>query len=148
MGVNRDFRDLFKIFNGHDVEYLVVGAYAVIYYTTPRYTKDLDVWVNPTSENACKVWLALKEFGAPLIDVVEKDFIDKEMIYQIGVEPNRIDIMMGMPGFEFPVAWENREESTYGGVTIYIISRKDLIHSKEATGRPHDLIDVKNLKRV
>lgn len=148
MGVNPDFRDLFKILNDHGVEYLVVGAYAVIYYTTPRFTKDLDVWLSPTPENARRVFRALAKFGAPLIDVGETDFTDKEMVYQIGVEPNLIDIMMGIPGFEFPAAWANRESSTYGGIPICIIGREDLIQSKIAANRPQDLIDVENLKRV
>ncbi|MDP8246611.1 MAG: nucleotidyltransferase [Candidatus Tritonobacter lacicola] len=148
MGVNPDLRDLFKIFNEHGVEYLVVGAYAVIYYTFPRFTKDVDVWVNPTPENARRVFRALAKFGAPLVDVGETDFTDREMVYQIGVEPNRIDIMMGISSSEFPAAWSNRKRSTYGGIPICIIGREDLIQSKIAANRPQDVIDVENLKRI
>jgi len=148
MGVNPDLRDLFKIFNDHGVEYLVVGAYAVIYYTFPRFTKDLDVWVNPTPENARRVFRALAKFGAPLVDVGETDFTDREMVYQIGIEPNRIDIMMGISSSEFPAAWANRKRSTYGGIPICIIGREDLIQSKIAANRPQDVIDVENLKRI
>ena len=147
MAVNPDFKDLFKIFNKHHVEYLVVGAYAVIYYTIPRYTKDLDIWINPTSENADKVWSALEEFGAPLIDISRKDFTDEDLIYQIGIEPNRIDIIMGICGVRFPEAWREREESTFGGIPIVIIGRRHLIQSKRSANRPQDLIDVENLER-
>ncbi|MFH1037345.1 MAG: hypothetical protein V1789_01570 [PVC group bacterium] len=86
------------ILNDHGVEYLLVGAYAVIYYTTPRYTKDVDVWVRPTPENAHNVWLALEEFGAPLVDVTEKDFTDREMVCQIGIE--KADPARGKGGTE------------------------------------------------
>ena len=147
MGANPDFRDLFRIFNDHHVEYLVVGAYAVIYYTIPRYTKDLDIWINPIPQNAHNLWLALKDFGAPLIDVSENDFTDRDMIYQIGIEPNRIDIIMGIHGLDFHKAWENHVESTFDDVPICIISRRNLIESKIAANRPQDLIDVENLKR-
>ncbi len=147
MGVNPDLKELFKILNDHGVEYLIIGAYAVIYYTAPRYTKDLDIWVRPTPENARKVWAALEKFGAPLADITEKDFTDKEMIYQIGVEPNRIDVMMGVSGLKFSDVWNNRETSTYGGIPIWIISRDDLIRTKETAGRPQDLIDAESLKK-
>jgi len=76
------------------------------------------------------------------------DFTDREMVYQIGIEPNRIDIMMGISSSEFPAAWANRKRSTYGGIPICIIGREDLIQSKIAANRPQDVIDVENLKRI
>lgn len=145
MSANPDFKDLFSIFNDEGVEYLVAGAHAVIYFTEPRYTKDLDVWVNPTPENAARVYLALRRFGAPLTDISVKDFCDRELVYQIGVEPNRIDIIMGPAGVEFEAAWRDRVKSSYGNVPISIMGRNSLIKAKRASGRPQDLLDLEKL---
>jgi hypothetical protein len=145
MAVNRDFRDLFRIFNECGVEYLVVGAYAVIYYSAPRYTKDLDIWVNPTPDNSRRVWKALEEFGAPLTDIRPEDFTDREIVYQIGIEPNRIDLMTGIPGLTFSEAWSVRRASSYGGISISILGRDHLLRSKLAAGRPRDLLDAEKL---
>ncbi|HUJ11277.1 MAG TPA: hypothetical protein VL171_14765 [Verrucomicrobiae bacterium] len=147
MAINPDFKDLFRIFNDCHVEYLVIGAHAVVFHTRPRFTKDLDMWVNPTKGNAAKVWEALQKFGAPLKGVTEESFTDRQMVYQIGVEPNRIDIMMGTPGVEFDVAWANRAQSTYGDIPIGIIGRAELLKTKLATGRPQDLLDADDLKK-
>jgi hypothetical protein len=146
VSANPDFRDLFSIFNEENVEYLVAGAHAVIYFSEPRYTKDLDIWVNPTPGNAARVWRALSRFGAPLQDISEGDFQDVQLIYQIGVEPNRIDIIMGVLGVEFEDAWINRETSTYAGVPIYIMGKQALIEAKQASGRPQDLLDLAKLR--
>ncbi len=145
MPVNPDYRDLFRIFSEENVEYLIVGAHAVAYYTEPRYTKDLDIYIRPTQANARKVWRALERFDAPLTDVTQEDFTDEKLVYQIGVEPNRIDIMMGVTGIDFDSAWKNRVESTYGSVPIYIICREDLKKSKRAAGRAQDLLDLEKL---
>lgn len=148
MAVNPDFKDLFKAFNDCHVEYLVVGAHAVMFYARPRFSKDLDVWVNPTPENAQRVWQALTTFGAPLQEVTLASFTNDELVYQVGIEPNRIDVMMGIQGVEFAAAWANREHSTYGGVSIPIISRQDLIRAKRAAGRPQDLLDAEELDKA
>jgi hypothetical protein len=147
MSANRDFKELFKIFNEENVEYLIVGAHAVIFYAEPRYTKDLDIWVNPTVENAEKIWKALSGFGAPLKDISQNDFLDTDLIYQIGVAPNRIDILMGMSQLSFDDAEKNSVPSTYGGVPIQIIGKNDLIKTKKATGRDQDLLDVQRLEK-
>lgn len=106
-----DYRDLLRLLNKHKVQYLIVGAYAVIYYTEPRYTKDLDIWINPQTKNAQRVWKALKEFGAPLRGIQPEDFTFKNLVYQIGVAPIRVDIMMGITGVEFTLAWKHIEVS-------------------------------------
>lgn len=147
MAINQDFKELFSTFNACRVEYLVIGAHAVMFYARPRFTKDLDVWVRPTQENAARVWEALGKFGAPLEGVTTDDFVDRQMVYQIGVEPNRIDIMMSTPGVEFEEAWQNRSQSRYGGVPIAIIGSTELIKTKKTTGRPQDLLDADELEK-
>ncbi len=146
--VNQDFKDLFKTFKEYTVKYLIVGAYAVIYYAEPRYTKDLDIWIEPTMENARRVWEALAAFGAPLKDVSLDDFCNLELIYQIGVAPNRIDIMMNIPGLEFSSAWDRRETSSYGGEPVYIVHIDDLIEAKKTMDREQDRLDVRILEQA
>lgn len=146
MDISSDYRELFKILNKHKVKYLVVGAYAVIFYTEPRYTKDIDIWVEPTLENAEKLYKALGEFGAPLKNISPKDFTNKKTIYQIGVAPVRIDIITSISGSIFTEAWKNRRKTKYADVSINIIGVKDLIRSKKKTGRPQDFIDITQLK--
>jgi len=147
MDISSDYRELFKILNKHKVKYLVVGAYAVIFYTEPRYTKDIDIWVEPALKNAEKLYKALGEFGAPLKDISTKDFADKKTIYQIGVAPVRIDIMTSISGSVFTEAWKDRRKTKYADISINIIGVKDLIRSKKKTGRPIDLNDITQLKQ-
>jgi hypothetical protein len=147
MDISSDYRDLFKILNKHKVRYLVVGAYAVIFYTEPRYTKDIDIWVEPTLKNAEKLYKAIGEFGAPLKGISTKDFANKKTIYQIGVAPVRIDIIMSVSGSVFTEAWKHRRKTKYSDVPINIIGVKELILAKERIGRPQDLIDIAQLKR-
>ena len=146
MPANQDFKDIFRILDEEKVEYLIVGAHAVMFYTEPRYTKDMDVLVNPTEENARRVWRALSRFGAPLKEVSPTSFTDKELIYQIGIAPNRIDILMDISGVDFDLAWRNRQSSTYDGVSINILSKEDLVKAKIASARPQDLLDLQRLK--
>jgi hypothetical protein len=145
MWVNSDFSDLLRVFNANRVKYLVIGGYAVIRYTEPRYTKDLDLWVSADAENARSVYAALKEFGAPLTGLTEQDFAEEGYFYQMGVPPLRVDVLMGIPGVVFSDAWERREETDFGGLRIPFISRRDLIAAKRASGRPQDLLDAQSL---
>lgn len=146
MPANPDFKDLFKLFDDAGVEYLVVGAHAVVYYTEPRYTKDLDIWVNPTPANAERVYAALQSFGAPLKDLLPASFTDPDLIYQIGVAPNRIDIVMSIAGVQFAAAWAERVKSAYDGIPIFILGKVSLMRAKQAAARPQDLLDLEKLK--
>jgi len=146
MPSNPDYKDLFSILNEEKVDYLVVGAHAVIYYTEPRFTKDLDILIRPTRVNAEKVWRALKRFGAPLRDITVDDFIREDTVYQIGIAPNRIDVLMCLGGVNFEEAWADREHAAYDGIPIAIIGKSKLIKAKKFTGRPQDLLDVEKLE--
>ncbi len=148
MNSNPDFSDLLKILNEFNVRYLLVGGYAVMYFTEPRFTKDFDIWVEPTKENARKVWDALAKYGAPLEQVRLADFYNKELIYQIGIAPNRIDVMMDVPGLEFQSAWSNRVIGRYADTTLNILNIDELIIAKQTSGREQDLLDLKNLLKA
>ena len=143
-----DFKELLSILAKHKVRYLVVGGYAVMKYTEPRFTKDLDLWIATDRENAEAVFAALREFGAPLKDLTPTDFMQEGYFYQMGNPPFRLDIMMSLPGVTFETTWVNREEAQVEGLVIPFISKADLIKTKEASARDQDLIDVRKLRRA
>ena len=148
MFANSDFNDLLRIFNANGVKFLVIGGYALIQYTEPRFTKDLDLWISTESHNASAVYDALREFGAPLSGLTEDDFSEEGYFYQVGVPPVRVDILMGIPGLDFEAAWKRREETDVDCLSVPFISREDLITAKLASGRPQDLIDAQNLSEI
>lgn len=141
-----DYKELWKILNKHKAKYLVIGGYAVIYYTEPRYTKDLDIAIEPSLTNAQKVFSALKEFGAPLENIKVEDFANPNLVYQVGVAPVRVDIIMGTQGIDFDEAWKNKKEIFVDNVKVNMIRIKDLIKLKEKTNREMDKRDLKELK--
>lgn len=145
--VNPDFRDLFAALNEAQANYLVVGAHAVAFYAEPRFTKDLDVWVDASPVNAPRIMAALHVFGAPLAGVAEADFQAPGAVLQIGVAPNRIDITTHIDGVAFEAAWPNRLVTSFGDQSIWIIGREDLIKNKTAVARPQDLLDLAMLEK-
>lgn len=147
MDISSDYRDLFRVLNRYKVRYIVAGAYAAIYYTEPRFTKDLDIWVEADKENAHKLYNALAEFGAPLKGISVEDFIDKNIIYQIGVMPIRVDIMMSLPGVAFKQAWKNRKKTKYADIPINLLGIRELIASKKKAKRDQDILDLEKLRK-
>lgn len=145
---NRDFRDLLSSFVGAEVRFLVVGAYALAYHGHVRATKDLDVWVDAGPANAGRVLVALEAFGAPVSDLSAKDLSNPDTVFQIGVEPRRIDIVCGVDGLKFDAAWEHRESLEIDGLSIPVLGRRDLLVNKKAVGRLQDLADVEALEKL
>ena len=121
-----DFKEIWGLFRKNKVRYMVVGGYAVMKYTEPRYTKDLDLWISIDPQNAEAAFSALKEFGAPLVDLTAKDFAQEGYFYQMGKAPLRLDIMMSIPGIEFESAWSRRVEVKIDDMSIQFISKEDL----------------------
>ena len=147
--MNSDFKDLLHIFAKLEVEYLVVGAYAVIHHTQPRYTKDIDLWIRPTKENAARIARAFREFGIPLIEVTQDDFSREGLQYVIGVSPCQIDFLTSLPGLpDFQSAWDARSSATVDGTPIHHLGKSDLIRAKQTAGRLKDLADIEELRRV
>jgi hypothetical protein len=144
----KDQTDLLSAFNAHKVEYLVIGGHAVGEHSQPRGTKDLDIFIRSDLKNSEAIFRALADYGAPLAGLSADDFNNKpESVFQIGVEPSRIDILQSIPAVTFDQAWANRVESTIDGTTpAFFISREDLIQNKLATGRHRDLDDVERLR--
>lgn len=145
MPTNRDFRDLFAALNDAGAEYLVVGAHALAAHGHVRATKDLDVWVRCTDDNAARVHTALRNFGAPLDDLSVADLSSPDIVFQMGVAPLRIDILTSVSGITFEDAWHERVSSRYGDQPIHVLSRDCLIKNKLAAGRLQDLADVEQL---
>ena len=140
--VNPDFRDLLAEFNAAGVRYLVVGDHALAAHGHVRATRDLDVWVCPSPENAPRVIRAFEAFGAPLHDLTEDDLVRPGLVFQIGVEPIRIDVLTAIDGVEFEDAWSDRFATSFGDVGVYVISRRCLIQNKRAVDRPRDRADL------
>lgn len=145
MAENPHYRELLQLLNEFEVEYLIVGGYAVMKYGEPRYTKDLDVWVHNSPQNSARVVRALTEFGAPLEPdgITAETFAEKQVVYQIGVAPVRIDILTEITGVHFADAWNKKVPSTFFGVPVHFISFDDLKVNKQALGRSSDLKDLK-----
>lgn len=146
--MNPDFRDLLSTFNALGAEFLVVGAHALAVHGHLRATKDLDVWVRPSPENAFKVIAALAEFGAPLHDLVASDLARPGTVVQIGVAPVRIDLLTAVDGLEFDDAWADRMPTQFAGEPAFVLSLSHLIQNKRASGRLQDLADIEALERL
>ena len=144
--MNQDFRDLLRVFNEEKVRYLVVGGYALIKHSEPRYTKDLDLWVSPDEENATRVFQALTRYGAPVSSMSPADFMREGYFFTMGLAPNRIDILFDLKGLTFDAAWRRRVCDVVGDIDTCFLSRVDLIINKEAVGRKQDLADVEKLR--
>jgi len=142
-----DFSDVLQCLNACGAKYLVVGAHAVMRYTEPRATKDLDLWIENSSQNARRVYRGLRRFGAPLDQITPADLEEPEMILQIGVAPVRVDILSSLPGMSFADAWQHRESVLWEGVEAPFISRNDLVRAKKLAGRPSDREDLRRLQR-
>jgi hypothetical protein len=147
MRLNKDWRELLASFNSNEVEYLVVGALAVAFHGFPRYSADLDVLVRPTKENAGRVMRALTEFGFGNAGICATDFLSPGTVVQLGVEPNRIDLLTSISGVTFEEAWATRADAEFDGIVVRYIGRDALLRNKEQTGRAKDLGDAEELRK-
>jgi len=147
MPLSSDLREFVALLNSNEVEYLVVGAFAVGYHGYPRYTGDLDVLVRPTLENAGRVLRALSQFGFDGIGISIADLQTPERVIQLGVNPNRIDLLTAISGVSFEEAWVSRCDADLDGTPVHFIGRAALIRNKEATGRARDLGDAEELRK-
>jgi hypothetical protein len=146
-----DFEELLATLNAHEVQYLVVGGYAVSFHAQPRATKDLDLLVKPDLANATALYRALAEFGAPLEDLNPADFAEPGSFFRMGTPPLMVDILPEISGVAFDAAWSRRVEAPIdagSNVVVPFISRDDLIAAKLAAARKQDLADVAALRRA
>lgn len=146
--MNSDFKDLLAALCTNQVRFLVVGGYAVMFHTEPRFTKDLDLWIEPREDNAKRFRDALLEFGAWMDHMKVEDFCQEKVMFQIGLPPSRIDFLTSVPGIEFGPSWDRRAETSIGGFSVPMLGLSDLITAKETAGRDQDLLDLTKLKAV
>jgi hypothetical protein len=140
--LNRDFLDMLSAFIEEKVEFMLVGSYALAFHGFPRATGDIDLWVRCSNDNAERVWRALARFGAPLSNLNVNDLTKPGTVFQIGVAPNRIDILNKISAVEFDEAMLDSQTVEIDGLSISVISRSHLIRNKKAAGRPKDKADV------
>lgn len=143
--MSQDFKDMLSIFIKNNVQFIIVGAYALGAYMKPRATGDIDFWIKPSHENAVKAFQSIIEFGAPLHELQAKDFEKSGTVFQIGLPPLRIDIITQISGVNFDEAWGSRKKHRVLDIEVSILSKKHLIQNKRAAGRPKDLLDVEEL---
>ena len=143
--MNSDFKELLQALHDHTVEYLIIGGYAVIYHSEPRFTKDLDLWINPNVENAGRLMAAFQDFGMPLIDIEESDFTTPGTQYVMGMPPCAIDFLTSVEPLDFDLCWQNRDVSDIEGVEVNYLGKQDLIKAKEFANRDQDRLDLKKL---
>lgn len=145
MEVQKDFSELLEWFNAHGVEYVVVGGYALAFHGAPRFTGDLDLFVNPTAENARRILEALAEFGFAGLELTTEDFLRPDHVVQLGVPPVRVDLVTSIDGVEWSAAWDGKQAGHYGNMTTHYLGRREFIANKRATGRRKDLADLEAL---
>ena len=146
MVLDKDFREFIALLNANNVRYLVVGDYAVGFHGYPRYTKDLDVWIESTGENAERLTRALIEFGFGSAGLSVDDFTTEGEVVQLGYPPNRIDIVTSCEGVDFVDCYAAKNEMEVDGLRIDFIDIENLIKNKASVARPQDLADISNLK--
>ncbi len=145
MSLHPDFKDLLVAFAAHDVDYLVVGGYAVGFHARPRFTNDIDLWVGNSPANLARVRAALEDFGAPAAMLAQLESAFDEDVLWMGEPPLRIDVFKGLPAGDFSACLARRVRASWDGVSVSVISREDLIVIKRASGRPQDFLDVEAL---
>lgn len=146
MHLKPDFKEFVESLNAAGVEYVVVGAFAVAFHGLPRYTRDIDFLVGPSRENGEKIVRSLEAFGFGSLGLSADDFVGPDQIIQLGVEPNRIDLLTSIEAVSFDEALAQRHHIDIDGVTIWFLSRDHLIRNKRAVGRPQDIADAVRLE--
>jgi hypothetical protein len=148
MKLSKDLKEFVELLNSRKVEFLVVGAHALAWHGLPRYTKDIDFFVGTNPENAKALELVIHDFGFSSTGLTAGDFQNPGQIIQLGIEPNRIDILTGISGVTWDEAWATRVKGEMDGVPVFFLSEDAYIRNKLASGRPQDIADAERLKKI
>jgi len=144
-----DFKEFIELLQKREVEFLIVGGFAVALHGYPRYTDDLDILIKRQDRNAKKVIEVLNDFGFGSLGLVEQDFLNEDMIIQLGYPPLRIDLITSISGIDnYDDLFNNAIIIESGEMSLAIISLDDLIQNKDSTDRPIDKIDSIKLKKI
>ena len=144
--LNPDFKEFIQSLNANQVKYLVIGGYAVAVHGYPRYTKDIDIWLEMTPENADRMLAALRDFGFGTLEITPEDFMTPNQVIQLGYPPNRIDLITTPDGVDFPTCYNAKVEIEMNNITVPFIDLENLRLNKRASGRLQDLADLENLE--
>lgn len=147
MYLTQDYQDIIELFNKHHVRFLIAGAYAMSKVGYSRSTYDIDLWVDKTQDNAINIYNALAEFGIPF-EIEPANFLEPNSVLQIGIEPNRIDILTDIDGLTFDEAWENKQIAKFDLIEAFTLEINDLIKNKKASNRPKDQLDLVQLQEL
>jgi hypothetical protein len=142
MDLASDFDEFIASLNAHDVEFLIVGAYALAFHGAPRFTGDLDIFVRPTLDNAARVLDAVRAFGFPVEELQPRDLIEPRRILEMGLEPVQIHVMSAISGVSWDDAWRTRAAGTCGEQAVAFLGRDAFLQNKRASARPKDLADI------
>jgi hypothetical protein len=145
MNLEEDLREFVGLLNALNVRYVVVGAFAVAHHGYARFTADIDLFIESSSENAERLVQVIEKFGFADLNLSVNDFLQEDQVIQLGIAPNRIDLLTYLSGVNFQDAWATREEGDIGGLTVPFISREMLKLNKAASGRSQDLVDLEHL---
>lgn len=143
--IDDDFLEFLRLLTDHKVRYVVVGGYAVAFHGYPRYTGDIDIFVEISKSNARKLVQVFKDFGYDTPNLREEMFLNRGKIIRIGAPPNRLEILLGISGVSFDECYRNRVVCQAEGVKVNFISRELLLQNKTSSGRPKDFVDVEHL---
>ena len=147
MTLDPDFEDFIQFLNQYEVDYMIVGGYAMAFHGSPRYTGDLDIWIDISESNAEKMILVIKAFGFSSLGFKKEDFLKENLINQIGYPPLRIDILTNIDGIDFKEAYTQKQVIEIEDLKANYIGLRDLIQNKKTSGREKDIIDVKTLQK-
>jgi hypothetical protein len=147
MTLDPDFEDFIKLLNQHEVDYMIIGGYAMAFHGKPRYTGDLDIWIDISESNAKKMLIVIKDFGFSSLNFEKEDFLRENLINQLGYPPLRIDILTRIDGINFRDAYPQKQVIVIEDFMANYIGLNDLIQNKNASGRQQDLVDVNTLQK-
>ena len=145
MEIQKDFKDLLKLLNKNNVEFIIIGGYALAFHGAPRFTGDIDIYVRPDSENAKRILVALNDFGFGLLGLTIDDFNNPNKVIQLGVPPVRIDLITSITGVSWDDASQNTCPGSYGDIPVSYLGKEQFLTNKIATGRKKDLADIEAL---
>ena len=146
MKLTKDLREFIELLNSHHVEYLLVGGHAVAYHGHPRYTGDIDFLVRPSQENTRRLLIVLDEFGFGDLGITLEDLSTEGKVVQLGMPPNRIDLITAITGVSFDQAWAGRVAAHLDGLPVSVLGRNELLANKRSSGRTKDLADLEELE--
>lgn len=146
--LNQHFREFIELLEKNNVQYLIVGGYAVGLHGFPRYTGDIDVFIALNEKNARCILKSFRDFGFGDLGLEEQDFLEEEVVVEIGRAPMKIQVLTGIDGVTFHECWEERYVVDVSGLKIPFIGFESLLRNKEASPRAKDRIDLEELKRI